>query len=71
MSIPRTSIYSWTVLIGFVGIRYFLEQNAALASGQIEGVHVNLTTLGVGNGMTVSRLYSANTRKRPTSLEFV
>ncbi|KAJ3523716.1 hypothetical protein NMY22_g11320 [Coprinellus aureogranulatus] len=37
---------------GPVFAKYFLEQNAAIASNQLEGTPVNLTTLGVGNGMT-------------------
>ncbi|TEB24238.1 alpha/beta-hydrolase [Coprinellus micaceus] len=32
--------------------KYFLEQNAAIASNAIEGTSVNLTTLGIGNGLT-------------------
>ncbi|KAF6759159.1 alpha/beta-hydrolase [Ephemerocybe angulata] len=32
--------------------RHFLNQNAALAEGTITGTHLNLTTLGLGNGLT-------------------
>ena len=34
--------------------RYFLQQNAAIASGSISGVPINLKVLGVGDGLTVS-----------------
>jgi hypothetical protein len=32
---------------------YFLQQNAAIKSGNVEGVPINLTVLGIGNGLTV------------------
>ncbi|KAH9958046.1 serine carboxypeptidase [Russula dissimulans] len=31
---------------------YFLQQNAAIKSGNVEGVPINLTVLGIGNGLT-------------------
>ncbi|KAF8480369.1 serine carboxypeptidase [Russula ochroleuca] len=31
---------------------YFLEQNAAIESGTVEGVTINLKVLGIGNGIT-------------------
>ncbi|KAK7052186.1 carboxypeptidase [Favolaschia claudopus] len=31
---------------------YFLSQNAAIAAGTLSGVHLNLKTLGIGDGMT-------------------
>jgi hypothetical protein len=34
---------------------YFLEQNAAIESGTVEGVTINLKVLGIGNGITVRR----------------
>ncbi|KAI0719349.1 serine carboxypeptidase [Cerioporus squamosus] len=33
--------------------KYFLDQNAAVASGSIEGVTINLKNLGIGDGLTV------------------
>ena len=32
---------------------YFLEQNAAILDGTVEGVNINLKVLGIGNGITV------------------
>jgi hypothetical protein len=33
--------------------RYFLQQNAAISYGTVEGVTINLKVLGIGNGLTV------------------
>jgi hypothetical protein len=33
--------------------RYFLQQNAAILEGTVEGLVINLKTLGIGNGITV------------------
>jgi hypothetical protein len=30
-----------------------LSQNTAIAAGKVSGQHLNLKTLGVGNGLTV------------------
>ena len=35
--------------------RYFLQQNAAIHSGKLKGLPINLKVLGVGNGLTVWR----------------
>ena len=32
---------------------YFLQQNAAILDGTVEGVSINLKVLGIGNGITV------------------
>ncbi|KAI0833548.1 serine carboxypeptidase [Trametes gibbosa] len=32
--------------------RYFLDQNAGIADGQVEGIPINLKVLGIGNGLT-------------------
>lgn len=36
--------------------RYFLEQNAGIANGTVEGITIPLKFLGVGDGITVSSL---------------
>ena len=33
---------------------YFLDQNIAINDGKINGTAINLKTLGIGNGLTVS-----------------
>ncbi|KAF7344245.1 Carboxypeptidase [Mycena venus] len=33
---------------------YFLSQNTAIAAGKVSGQHLNLKTLGIGNGLTVT-----------------
>lgn len=33
---------------------FFLQQNAAIKAGTLKGTVINLKTLGVGNGLTVS-----------------
>lgn len=38
----------------YPSLRYFLAQNAAIKKKKIEGIHINLKTLGIGNGLTVS-----------------
>jgi hypothetical protein len=35
--------------------RYFLQQNAAIRFGTLKGIPINLTVLGIGNGLTVWR----------------
>ncbi|KAJ7017050.1 Alpha/Beta hydrolase protein [Mycena alexandri] len=37
---------------GPVFAKYFLEQNAVIAAGTLSGRHLNLKTLGIGNGLT-------------------
>ncbi|KZT37103.1 alpha/beta-hydrolase [Sistotremastrum suecicum HHB10207 ss-3] len=37
---------------GPVFAAYFLAQNAAIKKKKIEGIHINLKTLGIGNGLT-------------------
>lgn len=34
--------------------RYFLTQNAAIKAGTATGLNLNLKTLAIGNGLTVS-----------------
>lgn len=41
--------------------RYFLDQNDAIAARQTADIPVNLTTLGIGNGLTVSSTLIRNT----------
>ncbi|KAF7370026.1 Carboxypeptidase [Mycena sanguinolenta] len=36
---------------------YFLSQNAAIAAGKVSGQHLNLKTLGIGNGLTDRELF--------------
>ncbi len=36
--------------------RYFLQQNAGIANGTVSGVPINLKVLGVGDGLTVSKV---------------
>jgi hypothetical protein len=31
-----------------------LSQNTAISAGKVTGLHLNLKTLGIGNGLTVS-----------------
>ncbi|KAJ7803441.1 serine carboxypeptidase [Mycena olivaceomarginata] len=38
---------------------YFLSQNTAIAAGKVSGQHLNLKTLGVGNGLTDRELFLA------------
>lgn len=57
--LPRASFFSsprniWLFTNADPRARYFLEQNAAIASGTITGVPINLKVLGVGDGLTVS-----------------
>lgn len=40
-------------LRGSYSNRYFLSQNEAIASGEVEGIQLNLKTMGVGNGLVV------------------
>ncbi|KAJ7935823.1 alpha/beta-hydrolase [Mycena leptocephala] len=40
---------------------YFLSQNTAISAGKVTGLHLNLKTLGIGNGLTV-------TPRQPTAL---
>ena len=35
---------------------YFLQQNAAIKAGTLTGTIINLKTLGIGNGLTVSHM---------------
>jgi hypothetical protein len=41
---------------GPVFAAYFLSQNAAIAAGTINGITLNLKTLGIGDGFTASSL---------------
>lgn len=36
---------------------YFLQQNAAIEAGTLQGTIINLKNLGIGNGLTVCSYY--------------
>ncbi|KAF7982156.1 hypothetical protein HWV62_29913 [Athelia sp. TMB] len=52
----NTSLAIWTESYGGhygpTFANYFLEQNAGIANGTVKGIHLNLQTLAIGNGIT-------------------
>ena len=44
-------------LVSKTFISYLLSQNAAIIAGKITGIFLNLQVLGVGNGLTVRKIY--------------